>query len=197
VVFGVAWLIGGLGLVHLSTEAVLAVGLMLLGACLIVTARTDWSLSRHGWPVLLGVVLVLGLFATSASFGVGGAVSHLSFGNTGVTPTKGGTVYGGFGQLTVDTSHLAPGATLHVQSIAGETHIKLPANEFAVVQGKVLAGQICVNGHSDASGIGASLPPVTVPPANGGSRGQGDQITIDVHQLAGQVDIGTGGCNHR
>src|SRR5262249_23213984 len=68
VMFGVAWLIGGLGALHLSTEAVLAAGLMLLGAALVVTARTDWSLSRHAWPIMLGGALVIGLLATSSTF---------------------------------------------------------------------------------------------------------------------------------
>lgn len=219
VVFGVAWLVSGLGAVHLATEAVLAAGLMLLGAFLIVTARTDWSLSRHAWPVLLGLLLVIGLFATSSSFGVSGALSHLSFGDMHTQASSGGTVYGGFGQLTVDATHLKPGTTLHVQSIAGETRVDLPPGETAVVQGKVLAGQVCVNGNAYASGVGASSPEVSVQPtqpsgssgssspgSSGSQSGTGGNqlvqspaqpVTIDVHQLAGEVVIGSSGCHHR
>lgn len=197
VVFGVAWLLSGLGVVHLAAEAVLAAGLMLLGAFLIVTARTDWSLSRHAWPVVLGALLVITLFATSSSFGVTGALSHLSFGNMRAQPGSTGTVYGGFGQLTVDARHLQPGDTLNVQSIAGETRVDLASDEVAVVQGKVLAGQVCVAGHSYASGVGASSPAVQMPAAgqNLVRQSQRDPITIYVHQLAGQVVIGSPGCH--
>lgn len=184
VVFGAAWLVGGLGLVHLSTEAVLAAGLMLLGACLIVTARTDWSLSRHAWPVVVGAVLVVGLFATSTSFGVAGALSHVSFGEMPRAPTTPGTVYGGFGQLTVDTSKLPADATLDVESVAGQTTVKLGPDQTATVNAHVLGGQICVDGHA-SSGIGASSGQATV--------GQGNEhITIDIHQTAGQVVVGKG-----
>lgn len=194
VVFGVAWLISGLGAVHLATEAVLATGLMLLGISLIVTARTDWSLSRHAWPVVVGIVLLIGLFATSATFGVTGALSHLSFGDMHAQPSSGGTVYGGFGQLTVDAGRLHPGDTLHVQSVAGETRVDLPPGETAIVQGKVLAGQVCVNGHSYASGVGAASPTVQVPPSDQSQAGPGGgrPVTIYVHQLAGQVVVGSG-----
>ena len=194
VLFGVAWLVSGLGAVHLLTEGVLAAGLMLLGACLIVTARTDWSLSRHAWPVVVGLLLVVGLFATSASFGVTGAFSHLSFGDMHPsTPAAGGTVYGGFGQVTVDTSGLEPGKTLYVQSIAGDTRIEVAPGQTVIAQGKVLAGQVCAYGHSVASGIGAAPSPVTTP---GPAAPQ--PAKVYVHQLAGQIVIeqpGAQGCH--
>jgi hypothetical protein len=66
VLFGVAWLIGATGALHVSIEGVVAVGLMLLGASLVVTGRTDWSLSRRSWPVWLGAALIAVLVATSA-----------------------------------------------------------------------------------------------------------------------------------
>ena len=183
VVFGVAWLVGGLGAVHLSTEAVLAAGLMLLGAALVVTARTDWSLSRHAWPVILGGVLVVGLLATSATFGVNGALSHMSIGNMNPTVSaQGGTVYGGLGQLTVHAQALNPGSTLKVESIAGETDISLPPGATVDVNAKVLAGQVCVAGHPSSSGVGADY-------VGTAESGSGLPITLDVHQLAGQVMI--------
>ncbi len=85
VLFGVAWLIGATGVLHVSIEAVVAVGLMLLGASLVVTGRTDWSLSRRSWPVWLGVGLIALLVATSSTFGIGNAFSSVSFGNKSVT----------------------------------------------------------------------------------------------------------------
>lgn len=190
VLFGAAWLVGGLGLLHLSTEAVLAAGLMLLGASLIVTGRTDWSLSRHVWPVLLGVVLVVGLFASSATFGVPGVLSHLSVGNMHSTPTGSQKVYGGFGQLTVNASQIKPGSTVEVQSIAGNTTITSLPRQQVIVLAHVLAGQVCLNGIQ-SNGIGASSGPVTI------GSGTTQPITIDVHQLAGQVSVGPTPCGHQ
>ena len=190
VVFGATWLIGGLGLVHLSTEAVLAAGLMLLGAALIVTARTDWSLSRHAWPVALGAVLVVGLFATSSTFGVTGALSHLSVGSMHGSATSDKTVYGGVGELTVDARNARPGAVVNVQSVVGETFVEVPLNADLTVQAKVLAGQVCIDGHSYSSGIGASTGSVHIGP------GGGLALTVNAHQVAGVIEIGTKGCGH-
>lgn len=188
VVFGTAWLISGVGIVHLSTEAVLAAGLMLLGAALIVTARTDWSLSRHLWPVAVGVVLVVGLFATSSSFGVTGALSHLTVGQNTVIAKPGQTVYGGVGQLTVKASNLPPGSTVLVQTIAGETFVSTGQN--VAVNAHVLAGQICFDGKTVGSGIGATYTKVI------GTK----PVTIEIKQLAGQIAINTTqshiGCGH-
>ena len=80
VLFGVAWLIGATGALHLSVEGVVAIGLMVLGAALVVTGRTDWSLSRRSWPMWLGAALIVLLIATSSTFGLGGALSSVSFG---------------------------------------------------------------------------------------------------------------------
>ena len=192
VVFGVAWLIGGVGAVHLSTEAILAAGLMLLGAALVVTARTDWSLSRHAWPVLLGGVLVVGLLATSTTFGVNGALSHMSIGTMNRAPTAGGTVYGGIGQLTVNATGVPKGSTLKVESIAGETLISVPPG--STIEGKVLAGQICMANGTPSSGVGATLTTST-PTTGAGSSGSTSPITVDIHQLAGQVVINGHGCH--
>lgn len=189
VVFGAAWLVSASGVVHLSAEAVLAVGLMLLGAGLIVTARTDWSLSRHAWPVLLGAVLVVGLFATSTSFGVAGALSHLSFGSSRTTAAPaGGTVYGGFGQLTVDASRVHPGAVIRVEGVAGNTYVQLGPGQSATVDARVLAGRICIDGRDRASGVGAISGPVAVPSAGSPT------VTIDIRQLAGSIEVGRKGC---
>src|SRR6202022_3966388 len=54
-------------------EAVLAVALMVLGAATVVTARTDWALSRRKWPIWLraGPVLVLTAPSAPPRFGRG------------------------------------------------------------------------------------------------------------------------------
>jgi hypothetical protein len=201
VLFGVAWLLGAVHAVHVSLAAIVAVGLMLLGASLIVTGRTDWSLSRKTWPVWLGAGMLLVLIATSSTFGTAGALQDVSFGNMGSTPSKSQTVHGGFGNLTVDASKLGPGDTLTVDSVAGRTLIdNLPANTAVKVNARVLAGQICLNGNNVADGISASISgrPFTTPPAPGtGLPGatNPDPITLNVHQVAGQILVGGSGCS--
>lgn len=185
VMSGVAWAAGVLGLAHLAPEAVLAAGLMLLGASLIVTARTDWSLSRHAWPVVVGVVLVAGLFATSSSFGVAGALSHVSFGDMTAAAAPGRTVYGGFGQLTVTVPTGYASDSVRIESVAGNTVVSLPADVTATVHARVLAGQVCINGHL-SNGVGAT----ETEQVGNGAR----PLTVEVHQLAGQVLIVSRGC---
>jgi hypothetical protein len=174
---GCAWLLSVLGVLAVPAEAVMAVALMVLGAAVVVSARTDWSLSRHAWPVFAGLALIVGLFATSSSYGVGGAFTHMSIGNKTVM-ASGGTVYGGIGQLTVDASSAAPGAVIDVRTLVGQTTIVPPTGSY-VVMGRVLAGQICTNVQSN-SGIGAAVTPAAP---------NSSTVVIDVHQLAGTVRV--------
>ena len=201
VLFGIAWLLGGLHIVHVSVEAVVALALMLLGAALIVTGRTDWSLSRRSWPIWLGIGLISVLVLTSSTAGVAGALQDVSFGNTDVTAAPGtSTVHGGFGNLRVDASGFATG-TLTVKSIAGETVVTGAGTGGAIppnftVDAHVVAGRICVDGQRVADGVGASWRrPATsnaTTPTGGASPATG--ATIDVHQVFGQIQVGSPGC---
>lgn len=183
-VFGVAWILSITGAVGVSLEAVLAAGLMLLGASLVVTGRTDWSLSRHAWPVWIGLALVVGLLATSTSYGVSGALSHLSVGKMSATANGTGTVYGGFGQLTVDARKAKHGSVITVENVAGQTVIE-PPND-AVINGRVLAGEICLGGNRRAAGVAASQ---SSSPAGPG------EVTINIHQVAGQITVEGATCS--
>ena len=183
VVFGVAWLLDAVGAAHISVEGAVAVGLMLLGAAMIVTGRTDWSLSRRAWPVFAGVALILVLIATSATFGAGSG-SALSFGNQDVPVVQPGqTIQGGFGNLDVNASSLAAGQAVTVKNIAGVIRIKLPEGVPVRIDAKVLAGEICVNGRSVASGVDASKQ------LNLG--GTGEAVRINAHEASGQIIVGT------
>lgn len=212
VLFGAAWLFGVLSIVHLPIEAVVAIGLMLLGVAVIITARTDWSLSRHSWPVLLGAAMIVVLVATSATFGVQGALGHISFGNMARAATGPQPVYGGFGNLTVDaTGTTSPDVV--VQSIAGRTVILTPPDRLLIVDARVTAGQICVEGQAVAAGFGASVSqsfkptsspatlaggpaPGSVPNASpGGATSTGQAVTVTVHQLLGRILIDGQGCS--
>jgi hypothetical protein len=196
----VAWLIGATGALHLSVEGVVAVGLMLLGAALVVTGRTDWSLSRRSWPVWLGGALIVLLIATSSTFGLGGALSSVTFGNKSLTATAGTTVHGGFGNLTVALPASSTDSSIKVVSVAGNILITIPPthNYEVKVKSRVFAGQICVNGQNAADGVGAAnqqtiepIPPSTTSPATTASP---PTLNLDVHQMFGRILIGGPGC---
>jgi len=201
VLFGVAWLLGAVHAVHVSVEAVVAIGLMLLGASLIVTGRTDWSLSRRSWPVWMGAGMIALLVATSSTFGIGGALQDISFGGMSHTPLAGQTVHGGFGSLTVDASKLSRGGNLTIDSVAGQISVtKLPPHSAVTVNARVLAGQICVNGKTSSNGVGASTSNDTFTTANAApgavaSNRSPPTITLNVHEVFGQIVIGTPGCS--
>jgi hypothetical protein len=199
VLFGVAWLIGATGLLHLSTEGVVAVGLMVLGAALVVTGRTDWSLSRRSWPVWLGAALILVLIATSTTFGLGSGFNSVSFGNRSVVATPGTTVHGGFGNLTVTLpATVRSSDTIKVASVAGRILVTPPQQTQTpyrvTVDGRVFAGQICANGHNADDGVNADAQPTfdvgqTVPSS--------PALHLDVHQMFGQILINGQGCGRR
>jgi hypothetical protein len=189
VLFGVAWLLGAVHAVNVSLAAVVAVGLMLLGASLIVTGRTDWSLSRKSWPVWLGAGMIAVLIVTSSAFGTAGALQDISFGNMSSVASNDHTVHGGFGDLTVNATKLAAGDTFTVDSVAGRTAINLPPNTPVTVHARVLAGQICVNGSNAADGVSASVSRLY-----SGTAGI-QPITVDVHQVFGQILVGGSGCS--
>ena len=188
VVFGVAWLLDAVSAAHISVEGAVAVGLMLLGAAMIVTGRTDWSLSRRAWPVLAGGALILVLIATSDTFGAGSG-SALTFGNKNVPVVQPGqTIQGGFGNLDVNASNLSAGQAITVKNIAGNIRITPPPGELVEIHAKVLAGEICVNGRNVGSGVDASanVREGTSP---------GPPVVINAHEASGQIIVGTGGCN--
>lgn len=196
VLFGTAWLLGSVGAVHVPAEAVVAAGLVLLGAAVVVTARTDWSLSRHRWPVWAGAGLVGVLIATSSTFGVDGSLRHVSFGHMSVVAVPGGTVYGGFGRLDVDASGLKPGQAVTVESVAGQTDIRTPPGAALTVDARVVGGRICVFGRDVADGVGAGFDQlVSAPGAPTNSAPPAGAITIRVHQMAGEVVVGGTGCS--
>ena len=136
------------------------------------------------------------LIATSTTFGVGGALSSVSFGDKTVATSLGGalptgTVHGGFGNLTVDLSSATESGPVKVVSVAGNTFVKLPANANVTVNARILGGQICINGTDVADGVSAQKQQ-TVQNGVGGPK-----INLDVHQEFGQILIGTQGCAHR
>ncbi len=190
VLFGSAWLLGALHAIRVPLEGVVAVGLMLLGGAVVLTARTDWSLSRRAWPLWVGAALVVVLVATSGTLGIAGTLDHVQFGTMQRTATAGQTVYGGFGNLSVDARGLKPGGVLKVESAAGETHIDTPPGIPVEIHARVLAGRVCVEGAPQAQGLEAGVNALF-------GSGPAEPITVTVRQMAGAVIIDGSGCSRR
>lgn len=159
VVFGLAWLVAGTHVAHVSTEAVVAVALMVVGAATVVTARTDWALSRRSWPLFGGAGLAVVLLALSASPSLPAGFRHLELGSRLVAPQTWADVptaiHGGFGKTVVDLTALptlTATRTLDVDSAAGRVEVDLPAGQKVILDAQMTAGQIDVN-HVITSGV--------------------------------------------
>ena len=174
---GLAWLVSTTGVLDVSLEAVVAAALVILGAAMVVTARTDWGLSRRSWPVWVGAILIVLLASSVNGRSIGARLSSLRFGPVNTTPVNWAdantTVSGFAGPVAVDLTELNPGTatgteTMHVRNTFGPITVTLPANpKFKV--------------HIDAR---TSFGPVAVPGASG--RGSGGVFT---HEVA---DVGNG-----
>ena len=193
VVFGIAWLLDTLHVAHISVEAAVAAALMVLGAAMIVTGRTDWSLSRRAWPVFAGVGLILVLIATSTTFGVVSGSGMASFGNRSVTiRTPGQTVQGGFGNMNVDASGLTAGGSLTIANVAGVVRVSLPEGVAAHIDARILAGQVCIAGQNAGNGVDVNAHRDLA--GTSGST-SGPAVSLNVHEVSGEVLIGAGGCS--
>jgi hypothetical protein len=190
VVFGLAWLAAGTHLADVSTEAVVAVALMVLGAATVVTARTDWALSRRSWPVVGGAVLALGLLALSASPNVPVGFRHLEFGSRTFSPSSWAdlppSIHGGFGRTVVDLTRIldplpAP-TTLSVDGAAGRLEISIPTTLKVILDARVTAGQIEVDGLA-TSGLRRIDNQILNPSATGPS------LTLHVQSGFGSVAV--------
>ncbi|MDQ1369489.1 MAG: Cell wall-active antibiotics response YvqF, partial [Acidimicrobiaceae bacterium] len=192
VVFGLAWLAAGTHVAAVSTKAVIAVALMVLGAATVVTARTDWALSRRTWPVLCGAVLALGLLALSASPSLPVGFRHLEFGARTVAPATWAdvpsSVHAGFGKTVIDLTQLPlplPEArTLAVDGAAGRLEINVPADLPVVVDARVSAGMIDIDGVT-VSGVNRAAHQVLHPTAGG------PVLTIEVDSGFGSAAVTT------
>lgn len=173
VVFGVAGLAAGTGAVHVSAEAVVAIALMVLGGVMVVTARTDWALSRRTWPIFGGAVLGVALVAVAVTpLPVG--FRHLQFGSDAVAPSSWSalpaTIHGGAGRSVVDLSAIASPLpaprTVVVDNAAGRMEIDLPVSLRAIVHASIAAGDIDIAGVN-TSGIRRSVEQVVNPTTPG------------------------------
>lgn len=185
VLFGFAWLLSTVHAIHVSVEGVVAVGLMVLGAAMIVTGRTDWSLSRKSWPVWLGLGLIVVLVATSSTFGT----RNVSFGDKPVLARADQNITGGVGTLTVNARNLQAGQRINVESIAGNVRVLLPPGVPVHLDARVFGGEICFDGRNVGDGVGATAH------VNRATDLPAAPINVTVHESFGQISVGSPGCN--
>jgi hypothetical protein len=198
VLFGVAGILAAAHALTAPLEGVVAVGLMLLGAALVVTGRTDWSLSRRHWPVWLGFGMILVLFATSSTFGMHQSIRSFHFGKTHYTAPPSAQalaseVDGGFGKTTVDLSALQgplPEAkTIDVNAAAGPVDITLPPTIPVHLDAHLVGGVVCAAGLGDLASGGPGVHVTHDFPGRGGPT-----LTVDVQDAGGRVQI-NGACS--
>jgi len=134
VLVGLAWLLSTTHVLDVSLEAVAATALVILGGVMVVTARTDWGLSRRSWPVWVGATLIVLLVSSVNGRSIADRLSSLRFGPVTTTPvnwTDAKTTVSGFaGPVAVDLTSLRPGVgteTMRVQNTFGPITVTLPA----------------------------------------------------------------------
>ncbi|MHB8465201.1 MAG: hypothetical protein ACYDH6_14390 [Acidimicrobiales bacterium] len=136
VLSGLAWLVSQTHLFDVSAEAVLAIALAVLGAGMVITARTDWSLSRRHWPVWLGAGLLVVLIAAANSAEISGGLSSLNMGPESFQPANWtaakGEVDNFAGPIDVDLTSLpgnpAADERLVVRDVFGPVRVTVPAS---------------------------------------------------------------------
>lgn len=190
VLIGLAWLGSQSGVFPISTEAVLAVVLALVGAAMVVTARTDWALSRRAWPVLLGAGVLATLLVSTS-------VSTLQFGpqeRALTTWSDAATPINNFaGPVSVDLTQLHPSPadrdeTLRIKSTAGPVDLTVPAQaQFHIhIHARSEFGPVNIGSSPTSSGVGAERS------ADFGSGGA-PTLDVEVTNGAGPITVHVGG----
>ena len=159
-VFGLAWLITRIHLASPSAETIIALALMLVGGAMVVTARTDWALSRRAWPALIGGVLVIAALSASPSFGLGNW-SDFRVGDHSATYTSWAEVpsviKGGVGHTDIDLTGvhdpLPADRTIEIRNTVGEVEVEVPAGVRTIVDAHLAVGDIQLNGQSKEQGV--------------------------------------------
>jgi hypothetical protein len=184
-VLGLSWLAAGTHLFAVPWRAAVAVALMVLGGAMVVTARTDWALSRRFWPVLLGGGLVVVLVLGSTSFAWPDIGSRRYSWPTWAAMPR--SISGGLGATTIDLRQLSGppplAQTLEVGANVGTLHILLPANLHVLVDDRSGIGGLTYNKQREIGGIAhndhADLDP----------KAPGAALTLDIRSAIGTIRI--------
>jgi hypothetical protein len=182
VLVGIGWFLEAADVADVPWRALLPSALILIGAALVVGART----ARHGGVIALGVVLTIAV-------GTAGAVEVLTD-----IPFSGGigedraTVVGtiddeyrhAIGQSTIDLRDgevAASGQTVEISLAIGELIVIVPRNADLDIDARAGLGEVVVFGE-EASGVGPDLEFRT--------PGAGDAVlTLDIDVAMGRVEV--------
>jgi hypothetical protein len=164
---------------------------MIVGVTTVLTARTDWALSRRSWPVLLGAGLVIALILASASPRFPGGIRHMRIGGRTLIYSSWGelppSINGSVGRTVVDLTMLsAPpptNQTVHIDGGIGLVVVRLPSGVHVVVDAHVGAGSINVGGQQVANG----LSPTTRQERN--PQATGPTLELDINSGVGSVQL--------
>jgi len=191
VILGLAWLASETGVFNVSLEAALAVVLAVLGAVMVVTARTDWSLSRRHWPVWLGTTLLVVLLVSANGNAISSGLSSLHFGPVSqrITswPTATEEVSNLAGPIRVDLTSLTPGThseLLRIRNTFGPISVELPQTAKGY--------EIKVDAHTAFGPVDLPGPPssgrmFTNQTYTVGSSGP--VLTVDVRDAFGPINV--------
>lgn len=169
------------GTLHAAAETSLATCLVILGAAMVVTARTDWSLSRHVWPLLLGLALVGLVVSVSAVPGARRSVGDVRFVASPDQPVP-AVISTGVGDLNVDLRALPAGVhDVTIEGLAGASRVALPAGRPVDLDAHLDGGQISVNGVAVRSGPFVREHQHFGPP--------GHDVVIDVSENFGTIEV--------
>jgi hypothetical protein len=159
VIIGLAWLGSETGVFAVSLEAVLATILAIVGAVMVVTARTDWNLSRRHWPVWLGFALLLVLMVSVNGPAVRGSFSSMHMGPVTTTPGWRSASYANFaGPLEVDLTSLQPGTgdiTIRAHNVFGPVTVRLPPDPHfrVLVDARTSFGPVQIRTARPSAGV--------------------------------------------
>lgn len=169
------------GTLHAAAETTLATCLVILGAVMVVTARTDWSLSRHLWPLLLGLALVGLLVSLTAAPDARRSIGDVRFVASPGQPVP-AVISTGVGDVTVDLRQLPYGVhAVTIEGLAGASRVTLPTGRSVDLDAHLDGGQISVNGVAVRSGPFADLHQHFGPP--------GHDVVIDVSENFGTIEV--------
>lgn len=195
---GLAWLSSTSGVFEVSLEGVLAAVLVIIGATMVLTARTDWALSRRAWPVLAGAVVILVLVGTSsAGTAIGAHLSSMQFGPQSTAPTlwadAATPITNLAGPVTVNLLAVSPqpgdrDEVLRIRTTAGPVDLTVPTQPpyHLRIHTRVAFGPVRIDDRQVSSG---NFSDYTVDYPSAGAAGP--LLDVEVSAGAGPVTLHT------
>lgn len=183
--FGVGCLLRQTGVLPMSWKTLFASLLIILGFGLVITARRG----RRRWPILLGIVLILGMASSSSTLDINFPAQAI--GDRVVRPigvaTLERTYRQGIGNLTIDLSQtglMDKTTTLTIHQGVGNLDVVVPEGVGVETDVHIGIGHADVLGRRIADGAGVSQHHRTPDFATAEHR-----VSLQVHLGVGNVEV--------